>query len=134
MAVQGGTVSQTGDVPLKSRSGESVEGFAAGVVASDLRRQAAALLKQYGWTPTDASWVRLQQVGRLPAPILEASRAIGLDPAPFADRHVLWMSYPVESGPSGGRVEATVLMIDGNVVGAWVNVGGHRAFPLDQQE
>lgn len=132
--IQDGKVSQPADVPLKGRNGETVDAFVGGIAASDLRGNAVALLRQYGWSPGYASWVRQQQVGRLPGPTLEASRAIGLDPDSLADKYVLWMSYPVDGGPVNAPLEATVLMLDGDIVGAWVNKGGHHAFSLDQQE
>ncbi len=137
--VPDGRVVQEAEVPLKARSGETAERFAAEVKGSpDLRGMAASLLWKYGWKGRE-TYVRMETVPSVMVlegsayyrATLEASRVIGLDFASYAGRPALWMNYQLE--PDG--LQGCVLVADGAVRGAWLRVEGtDRIVRLDHRE
>lgn len=145
--LQDGQVLQAADVPLKAQSGMAVAAFVEAIrTAPDPRIAAAALLKQHGWAPGEPLSVRLQAVPTAEAIArtgevqdwLTASRAIGLDWAPYAGQQALWLQYSLgpgelRFGQGTDEVTATVLVAQARPIGAWLRAGGWMlVFPIDR--
>ncbi len=147
--LQGGQVMQSADVPLKAQSGMAVAAFVETIrTAPDPRIASVALLKQHGWAPNQPWTVRIQALPTAEAIArtgdyqdwLVASRAIGLDWAPYAGQQVLWLQYSLgpgelRFGQGIDEVSATVLVAQARPIGAWLRAGGWMlVFPLDRRD